>query len=262
VANFPRNAVHLGLRFRGDDTLLLRRSTCLGAYALVTLKVRGAGSFLSAFSVSSRAHFSQAKFAFALGLLCTVFAAPVGAQSLEDRLRDQLRSTLNELHQEQDQQAALQAAKTAAEQERDALKAQLAAAKAQLTHLAHAGQSAASSRALEVEVAKYKDAYTQAAGNAQQAQADHDKLQSGLGDAQKQLGVCEDKNAALLKLGNEILSAYESFDVGDAVGANEPFIGIKRVELENIAQGFGDHLNDGKFDPRATHASPSAGGGN
>jgi hypothetical protein len=259
VANFPRNAVHLGPRFRGDDTLLLRRSTCLGAYALVALKVRGAGSFLSAFSVSPRAHFSQAKFAFALGLLCTVFAAPVGAQSLEDRLRDQLRSTLNELHEVQDQQAALQAAKTAAEQERDALKAQLAAAKVQL---AHAGQSAASSRALEVEIAKYKDAYTQAAGNAQQAQADHDKLQSGVADAQKQLGVCGDKNAALLKLGNEILSAYESFDVGDAVGANEPFIGIKRVELENVAQGFGDRLHDGKFDPRVTHASPSAGGGN
>jgi uncharacterized protein YPO0396 len=223
------------------------------------LTVKGAASFLCALSVSPRAHFSQAKFAFALGLLCTVFAAPASAQSLEDRLRDQLRSTLNELHEAQDQQAVLQAAKTAAEQERDALKAQLAAAKAQVTH---AGQSAASSRAFEMEIAKYKVAYTQAAGNAQQAKADHDTLQSGLADAQKQLGLCEDKNAALLKLGNEILAAYENFDIGDAVGANEPFIGAKRVELENIAQGFGDRLHDGKFNPGATHATQPASGGN
>lgn len=194
-----------------------------------------------------------------LVLFALTLATPVTAQSLEDRLRDQLRSTLNELHQEQDQQAALQAAKTAAEQERDALKAQLVAAKAQF---AHAGQSEAGSRAFEMEIAKYKDAYTQAAGNAQQAQADHDKLQNGLADAQKQLGLCEDKNTALVKLGKEILAAYEDFDIGDAVGANEPFIGAKRVELENIAQGFGDRLHDGKFDPRAIHASPSAGGGN
>jgi chromosome segregation ATPase len=194
----------------------------------------------------------------AFAIFVAIPISPVCAQSLEDRLRDQLRSTLNELHQAQDQQTALQAEKTGAEQERDALKAQLAAARSQL---AHAGQGAANSHALEVEITRYKDAYAQAAGNAQQAQADHDQLQSGLADAQKQLGLCEDKNTALLKLGHEILAAYENFDVVDAVGANEPFIGVKRVELQNIAQGFGDRLHDGKFDPRATHTSPSAGGG-
>jgi chromosome segregation ATPase len=194
----------------------------------------------------------------AFAIFVAILISPVCAQSLEDRLRDQLRSTLNELHQVQDQQTALEAAKAAAQQERDALKAQLTAARSQL---AHAGQGAANSHALEAEITKYKDAYAQAAGNAQQAQAEHDKLQSGLTDAQKQLGLCQDKNTALLKLGNEILSAYEDFDVVDAAGANEPFIGVKRVELENIAQGFGDRLHDGKFDPRATHASPSAGGG-
>lgn len=199
------------------------------------------------------------KLILALVLFAIVPATPVFAQSLEDRLRDQLRSTLNELHQVQDQQTALEAAKAAAEQERDALKAQLTAAKSQL---AHAGQGTMNSRALEIEITKYKDAYAQAAGNAQQAQADHDKLQAGLADSQKQLGLCVDKNTALLKLGKEILAAYEDFDIGDAVGANEPFIGVKRVELENIAQGFGDRLHNGKFDPRATHMSPPAGGGN
>ena len=186
------------------------------------------------------------------GLLAIGAAAsimPAFAQTLEDRLRDQLRATMNQLHQVQDDQAALQAQKAAAEQERDALKAQLATAKAALAHVPH---NTGPSPAMEAEVAQYKDAAAQAATNAQQAKADHDKLQSQLADVQKQIGACEEKNAALLKLGNDILDAYQQFDMGDAIGANEPFIRIKRVELENLAQGFGDRLYDGKCDPART----------
>jgi chromosome segregation ATPase len=192
----------------------------------------------------------------ALVMLAVIHGAPCSAQSLEDRLRDQLRSTLNELHELQDQQAALQAQKTATELERDTLKIQLAAAKARL---AHAGQNNAQVAAFEARVAKDKDAIAQATGAAQQAQSDHDKLQAGLTDAQKKLGFCEDKNAALYKLGNDILDAYEKFDMGDAIGANEPFIGIKRVELENAVQDFDDRLYTDKYDPNARQA-PAAGG--
>jgi chromosome segregation ATPase len=193
----------------------------------------------------------------ALTFVCVAIVLPMlasstaCAQSLEDRLRDQLRSTLNELHALQDQQASLQAQKSAADQERDALKAQLAKAQAQL---AHAGESAAAksqAQALAGEVAQYKTAAEQANGSAQQAQADRDKLQAALADAQKQLGTCADKNAKLLKVGNEILDAYQQFDVGEAIAANEPFISIHRVELENMAQDFDDRLHEGKFDPHA-----------
>lgn len=184
----------------------------------------------------------------ALTVLAAIHAGPCSAQSLEDRLRDQLRSTLNELHQLQDQQAALQAQATAAELERDALKIQLAAAKAQL---AHAGQNNTQVAALEAQVAKDRDAITQAAGAAKQAQSDHDKLEAGVTAAQTKLGLCEDKNTALYKLGNDILDAYENIDLGDAIGANEPFIGVKRVQLENAAQDFDDRLHADKFDPNA-----------
>jgi chromosome segregation ATPase len=180
-----------------------------------------------------------------------------GAQSLEDRLRDQLRSTLNQLHDLQDQQASLQAQKAAAEQERDALKVKLAEAEAKL---AHAGESAAAkvqAQALAVQVAQYKTAAEQATGSAQQAQADRDKLQTQLADVQKKLGICGDKNVKLLKLGNEILDAYQQFDVGEAITANEPFISIHRVELENMAQDFDDRLHEDKFDPNAKQPSTS-----
>ncbi len=177
-----------------------------------------------------------------------IAALPVRAQSLEDKLRDQLRATVNQLHQAQDDEASMQAQKTAAEQERDQLKAQLAAAKAELAHAQHNTNTGAT-QALEAEVEQYKSASAQAATSVQQAQADRDKLQAQLADAQKKIGACEEKNAALLKLGKDVLDAYEQFDIGDAIGANEPFIGIKRVELENLAQGFDDRLHDGKYDP-------------
>ncbi len=195
-----------------------------------------------------------------LAVLAAIFASPAQAQTLEDRLRDQLRATLNQLHDLQDQQAALQAEKLAAEKDRDALKVQLAAARAQL---AHAGQSVASAQAqaYQAEILKDKAAIAAAQGGAQQAQADRDKLQAARDDAQKLLGVCEDKNSKLLKTGNEILDAYQKFDFGDAIGANEPFIGIKRVELENTAQGFDDSLHEGKFDPHAKLPAKGPGAG-
>jgi chromosome segregation ATPase len=181
------------------------------------------------------------------------------AQTIEDRLRDQLRATVQQLHQLQDDQASLQAQKMVAEQERDALKAQLAAAKAQL---GHGGADRGQVQALAAQVSKYKDAASQATGTAEQAQADHDKLASGLTNAQTLLGACETKNGQLLNVGMEILTAYQKFDIGAALGANEPFIGTKRVELENLAQDFGDRLYDGKFDPQTvrptTEPSPNS----
>jgi chromosome segregation ATPase len=190
-----------------------------------------------------------------------VSAAPAQAQTLEDRLRDQLRATMNQVQQLQDQQATLQAAKTEAEKERDQLKAQLATAQAKPVHTGPSAAELQKEAALEADVEKYKEAAAQAASGTQQVQADRDKAQTGLADAQKQLGICEDKNAQLLKTGNDILDAYQKFDLGDAVGANEPFIGIKRVELENEAQGFDDRLHAGRFDPKAKPPAAKTGAG-
>jgi chromosome segregation ATPase len=168
---------------------------------------------------------------------------------------------MNQVQQLQDQQTSLQAEKTAAEKERDDLKAQLAAAKAQLAHASRSVVDVQKEAALEAQVTQYKDAATQTTGSVQQAQADRDKVQKASDEIQKKLGVCEDKNARLFKTGNDILDAYENFDMGDAIGANEPLIGIKRVELENEAQGFDDRLHEGKYDPNAKMPAAAAGTG-
>jgi len=201
---------------------------------------------------------TPAPFLFA-SFLPLLAISPASAQSLEDRLRDQLRSTLNELHELQDQQASLQAQKAAAEHQRDALKAELAKAQAQLARANESAGAKAQVQALAGELAHYKAATQQANGTAQAAQADRDKLQALVADAQRKLGTCEGKNAKLLKLGNEILDAYQQFDVGEAIAANEPFISIHRVELENMAQDFDDRLHDNRFDPNAKELSPAGG---
>jgi seryl-tRNA synthetase len=54
----------------------------------------------------------------------------------------------------------------------------------------------------------------------------------------------EAKNIALYKLGDDILTRYEKFGLGDALGAKEPFIGVSRVKLENLVQDYKDKLRD------------------
>lgn len=184
----------------------------------------------------------------ALSFLFLLPLSAARAQSIEERLRDQLRATVNQLHQLQDDEAALQAQKAQADQERDQLKSELAAANAKAA-AARSHVNTAETRQLQDEVSQYKDAAAQAAGTAQKSQADQTRLESDLADAKALVGACEAKNAALLKTGNAILDTYENFDVGDALGANEPFIQIKRVELENEAQDYDDQLRSGKFFP-------------
>jgi chromosome segregation ATPase len=54
----------------------------------------------------------------------------------------------------------------------------------------------------------------------------------------------EAKNVALYKLGDDILTRYEKFGLGDALAAKEPFVGMSRVRLENLVQDYKDKLRD------------------
>ena len=57
------------------------------------------------------------------------------------------------------------------------------------------------------------------------------------------------KNAAMYKIGTEILSRYEKFGLGDVITRKEPFIGTTRVKFENLIQDFSDGLTDQKIKP-------------
>ena len=196
------------------------------------------------------------RMAIAFGASIWLVSSTAGvAQTLEDRLRDQLRQTTLQLREAQDGQAALRAQKAAAEQERDALKKQVAELQAEVGH-AKRGRDESEVDALKQEVGKYKDVLAQASQAAQQSQAEQQKLVATATTKDAMLTACEQKNAGLLKVSREILAEFESTDVLDALGLSEPVTQLSRVELENLAQDFGDRVYEGKFDPRMVKTAP------
>jgi chromosome segregation ATPase len=195
------------------------------------------------------------KVRFALPLvLLPALAGAASAQSSDDALRERLRQVTLQLRQVQDDQATLQAQKVAAEHERDEARKQLAAAQAELAHTKHEGNRVA---AVQEDLARTRDALAQATTTAQQSASDRDKLQANAATTRTLLTACEAKNAELLKVGHEILDAYSRFDFGDALGANEPFLQLRRVELENQAQDFEDRVDNGRYDPRSIRPAPA-----
>ena len=59
----------------------------------------------------------------------------------------------------------------------------------------------------------------------------------------------EMKNLALFKLGNEILTRYQKFTLGEALAAREPFVGSTRAKLETLVQDYQDKLLDQRAKP-------------
>lgn len=192
------------------------------------------------------------KFALAVAIFALAPALAADAQN-DDRLRTQLRQVTLELRRVQDDQAAMQARKIAAEMERDALKKQLAAAQAEHARVRRGGDRAS---AVEGELAKVKDALGQAGDAAQKDKAEREKMQADAVDTLSTLAACQAKNAKLLAVARRILKEYENFDMLDAVGANEPFTRLRRVELENLAQDYQDRIDDSMFDPKTAAAPP------
>jgi len=180
--------------------------------------------------------------------LSLVAAGAAHAQSDEDRLRAQLRQLTLQVRQLQDDQATVEAGRIAAEQQRDAVKKELADAQAEIARLKHdTGRMAA----MQQDLSQAKDQLNQAGEAAKQNEAERDKLKQDVATTGNVLDACEAKNVKLIKVGHEILAAYERFDFGDALGANEPFLRLERVKLENMAQDMDDGIEDGRFDPNA-----------
>jgi chromosome segregation ATPase len=60
----------------------------------------------------------------------------------------------------------------------------------------------------------------------------------------RRISDIEGKNLALFLIGNEILTRYEDFSLGNAISAKEPFVGKTRAKLENMMQTYQDKLLD------------------
>jgi hypothetical protein len=175
-----------------------------------------------------------------------------GAQAQEsdaDRLREALRSATIQIRGLEDQVTALQTQLASAESDKTALKARVDAAKAE-TQLAVKQYRTAveefNHRLAERDevLGKWKAAYEEAANVARAKDAERAKFE-GLAAAFKAGSkACLAKNVQLVKVGRELLHRYESVTIGNMVLAQEPLIGLKRVEIQKLLQDYGDKILD------------------
>lgn len=194
---------------------------------------------------------------FSLFFLSSIPARAADAPATEDdRLRSalreatlQLRTAQADLTNLQTTQAALAAEKKLLSDKYELLKKQAVADKAaadkalaelQMETAAQKAQLVRLNEALEkskVEGASAAQAHLAAETQNVHLTAEYYALKRRISDI-------EGKNLALFLIGNEILTRYEDFSLGNAISAKEPFVGKTRAKLENMMQTYQDKLLD------------------
>ncbi len=201
------------------------------------------------------------------------FAAPLqGADSPDNKLREQLRNTMLQLRKAEDDLSTLQAtqpekdAKVASltkdlevmtnkeSDEKAASTTEIANLKTQLDKVE--ADLAATKSELEKKLALLNQAV--AYGNGKEAE--RVKLAGEVVMLNRKVADREAKNLELFRTGNEILTRYEKFGLGQSLAAREPFTGLARVKLENQVQGYQDKLIEQKIHPGAEAAAAAAAG--
>jgi chromosome segregation ATPase len=189
-------------------------------------------------------------------ILALAVALPVTAHAdtENDRLREALRTATGQARSLEDQRAALQAKLTAAEQERDRLRKQNDAFRAQVKEAEQAYRQAVkdfNDRLTERDdsLEKWKSAYGEAATVARAKDAERAKFEAEAAALKTSGKACEARNVQLVKTGSEIVTKYEAMNPMEKIWDHEPVFGLKRVEHQNAAQDFRDKILDQKVKP-------------
>jgi len=202
--------------------------------------------------------------------LALIFAAPCAARA-DDATETQLRAALQQATAQitdlQNQVANLQAAEAPDTAMIEALKAQVQTLQKNGPAPEAGGAKAAPSggdekelaslrrqmAAQAAELAKTKGAYQTASAAADAKTAANAQLTAQLAARDAAINSCDAKNAVLFKLGNQILDAYgHKDDVFNVIANHEPFIGFKRVQLENAVQDDQQTMLDNQIAPART----------
>jgi chromosome segregation ATPase len=176
------------------------------------------------------------------------------ADQESDRLREALRTATAQSRALEDQRAALQAKVTATEQERDRLRKQNEAYRAQVKEAEQAYRQAVkdfNDRIVERDesLEKWKSAYGEAAGVARTKDAERAKFEAEATAFKASTKACEAKNVSLVRIADDVVRKYEAMDPFEKVLDHDPAIGFKRVEHQNAAQDFRDKIIEQKAKP-------------
>jgi chromosome segregation ATPase len=182
------------------------------------------------------------------------------------KLREQLRSVLLQLRSAQTESANAQATAAAAEVKNQELTGQIANLEKRIETLGKqinddkvsAEESiatlnnkllASEKRIVEFTeaLAKWKEGYQKAAAVARTKEEERAALAAEVIVHQRTIADRERKNIALFNTSNEVLDRFESYALGKALSAREPFIGTTRVKVENLVQGYQDKILDNRI---------------
>lgn len=94
---------------------------------------------------------------------------------------------------------------------------------------------------------EWKLGYQKAAAIARTKEDERATLASEVIVNKRTIADLQSKNIVLFNISNEILDRYESYALGKALGAREPFIGTTRVKIENQVQGYKDKILDNRL---------------
>jgi septal ring factor EnvC (AmiA/AmiB activator) len=212
-----------------------------------------------------------------LALLVLVFGfAPLLAKAQQDRSAEKAQRRLQQqLQQTQQQLTQAQADKAKAEQDKASLEKQakgrsqaasraLAAQRAKEQNLKQAlaakdelsQRIATLEKALEEErrngnqrVTKKEMDLVRAKQDFDAKEAERQEWQNRFGEQARMVTQCADKNENLGKLSLELINRYRSKGVMEALYQKEPLVGLKDVQMFNLAQEYRDRADAERFTP-------------
>lgn len=195
-------------------------------------------------------------------ILILMFAVLFGASSNTafaedteaDRLREALRSLTTQVRGLEDQRVALQSQIAAGNQERDRLKADVAAAKARIKAVEKAHREAVAEFNQRLEernqvLEKWKAAYEEAATVARAKDAERAKFEAEAANFKASTKTCAERNIKLVAVGRELVARLGDVHFTDALLAQEPITGLKRVQVQNLLQDYQDKILEQKVQP-------------
>lgn len=196
-------------------------------------------------------------------LCCSLRAAEEEdpAMAVLKRMRDQLRTVMIQQQKTEADRATLEAANIEltdkiakleanfkklakdSNEQKDADAKTIADLKAKI--MKQEGEQARMAESL----AKWKQGYQDLTTTAKKIEAQRAEMSARVILLDRKVADYQRKNDELFKVGSEVLSKYESFGLGTAIAAREPFTRNMRVKLETLVQDYGDKLVDNKIKP-------------
>jgi uncharacterized Ntn-hydrolase superfamily protein len=184
-----------------------------------------------------------------------------GSGGQNAQLVQQLQQLASERTTLQAEQAKLKKELEEVKKERDTLKAGQAAgnqrARAETEAVLARGAKEREQSEKDLALAKQRvqelvDKFRETAQTLREVETDRATVKDAYTQQTRELDACVASNNALYDLNGEVLTKFEDQGFWSSLTKTEPFTKLKRVQLENLADGYRTRADDKKYVPGAT----------